>query len=145
MAWFGQFLGTAYTGQWWGDVAPTPPQPDAGGAVYTGGWEQYLLKPQRRAEIAAEVSGKRKPTPEVQEVAAEVAHEWLRGDYRDEDAAARELELIVRLRKWLWRENYVDLLRAYHAEMAAERARQVELQTRKRRQALAMLTMLANL
>lgn len=40
MAWFGQYLGTTYTGQWWGDVGTAPPSNVGGGARPAGGWDE---------------------------------------------------------------------------------------------------------
>ena len=36
MAWFGQYLGTAYTGQWWGDDGAIPPIPPSPGNTPAG-------------------------------------------------------------------------------------------------------------
>lgn len=49
--WFGQHLGTSYTGEWWGDQQAV--EPSTGGARPTGGWydntgwEALFLRPVR--------------------------------------------------------------------------------------------------
>lgn len=154
MSWFGQYFGTAYTGQWWGDAGPQPPQPPAtGGAVYTGGWEDYLARRIRndewREEVAEALSAK-PPPKAVQEAALEVAEEWLSGDYADADAAQEELRKIAALRSWIWDALYGDLLNAYRDALERERRDyygQLVLARleadRKKRQAAAMLFLLA--
>ena len=73
--WFGQHLGTSYTGEWWGDQQAV--EPSTGGARPTGGWydntgwEALFLRPvrdgrelveavaERVAGVEAEWSGER--------------------------------------------------------------------------------------
>lgn len=92
MGWFGQYLGTAYTGQWWGDVGRVP----AGGAVYAGGWETWLL---------------RRDAVEVREVAAKVAEPVERAVRRAAERAERD-DLSAK--------QAAALLRADLAEIAAK-------------------------
>lgn len=120
----GTFAETGYTSgyQTTGRFSPN--------VVPTGGFAAHFalaprIERKRRAQIAGEVA--KKPAPEVvQRAALDVAHEWLAGDLVDEAAARNELERLVIAQGARWRPAYETLLRAYHTELQAEQARQME-------------------
>lgn len=148
MAWFGQYFGTTYTGQWWGDQqAPVPPV-DTGGAVYTGGWEQWLARrlddEEWRDAVAAEVAPQ--APVKVKRAALERAVEVSAGEWRDAEAALDALRAEVGRMRLAWRDLYGDLVRAYVVRIDRERAaRAAADKDLKRRRAAAMLFLLAQM
>lgn len=153
MAWFGQYAGTTYTGQWWGDSGAVPPQPPVGIARYVPGeWtaDEYLHRLPVR-EIAADVFAGKPPPVKQQDVVADAARALLAGEYANEDEAARALEREAAQQAWQWGEQYRLLLQRYRdglAQMEKERQAHLaalEFQQRKRnQQAIAVLMMLAH-
>lgn len=147
MAWFGQYLGTAYTGQWWGDQAPTPPA-DTGGARNTAGWVEWLARrvddEEWRDAVAAEVAPK--APAKVRRAALERAVELAEGEWQDAQAAVDALRAEVKRMRLAWRDLYGDLVRAYVVRIDLERAaRAAADKDLKRRRAAAMLFLLAQM
>lgn len=149
MSWFGQYLGTTYTGQWWGDQAPTPPQPaDTGGARNTAGWVEWLARriddEDWRDAVAAEVAPK--APAKVRRAAIERAVELAEGEWQDAQAAVDALRAEVKRMRVAWRDLYGDLLRAYAVKIENERAARVATANElKRHRAAAMLFLLAQM
>lgn len=141
---WGSSWGGAWGSSWGGTSGPVLPgkgpfqcglfQPNVfqndcatGGAVYTGGWEEFLASRVRddrwRDEVAEEVAAKRRPAePQAQEAALEVAAELLAGNYVNDAAALDEMRRVAALRAWRWRSLYGDLVIAYRDELKRQRS-----------------------
>lgn len=152
MTWFGQYAGTTYTGQWWGDLGATP-TPETGRAQYVPGYEwtaDEVLHRLKVRELAEEVFHGKPPPAKQQDAVADAARALLAGEYTNEDEAARALEREAARQAWQWGQLHLALLQRYRdglAQMEQERQARIaalELQRKRNQQAIAVLMMLAH-
>jgi hypothetical protein len=61
--WFGAWLGTQYTGQWWGDGGFVPPPPPAPAVDFPLGLKNVAWRPLKAAPVVVQPAPEREPQP----------------------------------------------------------------------------------
>ncbi len=131
MAWFGQSLGTTFTGDWWGDLPAPVVAPDGSYRPTAGEYADAILglggRPTIKPEVVEREAGRRGVEPEAARVVESVAVAIPAG--ATEVDASRELLRALEASRIEWRRAYDDLLTWYVGvlrEIAALRQAQLD-------------------
>ena len=132
MAWFGQHLGTTFTGDWWGDLPAPVVAPDGSYRPTAGDYDADAIlglggRPTIKPEVVEREAERRGVEPEAARVVESVAVAIPAG--ATEVDASRELLRALEASRIEWRRAYDDLLTWYVGvlrEIAALRQAQLD-------------------